>query len=107
METVARVDRDELVRAALHELRSAGLKSATPINPALLAALGVPEHLSGVAARDLVRRSLLSYSDRLSPRLRIAFLESAGFRREAPRGRATASRPRRSNCTSPGARRTG
>lgn len=75
---------DQQLRAALDSLRSSGIHSATEIDPVLLAALGVPSHYSLGEARELVRRRLLAHAERLDPKLRIALLESAGFRRDAP-----------------------
>lgn len=74
---------DDLLEPLRH-LRSRGMNSASRIHPALLRALGVPSDTPPGEARDLVRRSLLAHSDRLDHTHRIAFLESAGFRRDAP-----------------------
>lgn len=72
------------LRAALDALRTTGIHQITRLDPVLLAALRVPDGASLPEARELARRSLLTHADRLSPELRTAFLEAAGFRRDAP-----------------------
>ncbi len=96
-------DSDDLL-AALKHLRSRGISATGRIRPALLQALGVPLDTPPSEARDLVRRSLLAYSDRLDPTQRVAFLEAAGFRRDSPtaagdRVRAAANKLRTSRRT--------
>ncbi len=84
MHTDADAGGDEGLRTALRHLCSLGFSKVVRVDPALMAALRVPDHASLAEARELTRRSLLTHADRLSDDLRTAFLESAGFRRDAP-----------------------
>ena len=75
---------EEHLRAALKRLCSLGLNKIVRVDPALAAALRVPENSSPSEAHELTRRSLLAHSDRLEADLRVVFLEAGGFRRDSP-----------------------
>lgn len=75
------------LRAGIAALRATGIHRAEEFSPLLLEALRISPTQPSSTIRELVRRSLLACTDRLNPRHRQAFLEAAGFRRDAAASR--------------------
>ena len=71
------------LRSAIDKVRSTGVQRVADVPPALLASLKISADVPPAEARERVRAGLFALAERLDPDLRRAFLESAGFRRDA------------------------
>ena len=71
------------LRSAIDKVRSTGVQRVADVSPALLASLKISAEVPPAEARERVRAGLFALAERLDPDLRRAFLESAGFRRDA------------------------